>query len=293
MRRQQSNNNVLPEKFCLGSANFGLNYGIKNNQEILTKYDIREIISKAKSLGIKTIDSAFSYGTAHARLSKLGGLEFDLVTKANYSEIKNRASFLLKLDSISNYQHISVLLHDSDFLPKEHLNDGLKILNSLKKDGLINKFGLSIYRPETLELIEDHNYYGIVQYPFNVFDRRMELTGWMQELKLRNVEQFARSIFMQGTLLMEVKKLPKYFCRWKSLFERWESYLYETEQTAIQASISHVLKRGEIDKLVIGTDGADQLSEIISVCSDSSTASFNTSEVCHEDLIEPFRWKLN
>ena len=152
---------------------------------------------------------------------------------------------------------------------------------------------MSIYRPETLELIEDHNCYDIVQYPFNVFDRRMELTGWMQELKLRNVEQFARSIFMQGTLLMEVKKLPKYFCRWKSLFERWESYLHETEQTAIQASISHVLKRGEIDKLVVGTDGADQLSEIISVCSDSSTDSFHASEVCNEELIEPFRWKLN
>ena len=291
--KQLSRNKLAPQKICLGSANFGLNYGIKNNQKILTEHEVKKLLTTANVLGIQSIDSAFSYGCAHARLNKLGGLDFRLITKVNYSELKNSVDFRLCLDSISSCRDISLLLHDSDFLTKADLNDGLKNLSSLKRDGMIKKFGLSIYRPETLDLVDDCNSYDIVQYPFNVFDRRMETTGWMRKLRIRGVEQFARSIFMQGMLLMDVDKLPSYFYRWSGLFEQWAGYLCETQQTAVQASINYVLHRAEIDKIVIGADSSDQLNEIMSICSNPDMEPFNYSEISDEDLIEPFRWKIN
>ena len=69
------------KKIVIGTANFGMDYGIGHNQNKLTDSDIVEILKTAKKLGIDTIDTAISYGNSLNRLGELGIRNFKIITK--------------------------------------------------------------------------------------------------------------------------------------------------------------------------------------------------------------------
>ena len=52
------------KKIVIGTANFGMNYGIGHNQNKLIDSDIVDILKTAKKLGIDTIDTAIAYGNS-------------------------------------------------------------------------------------------------------------------------------------------------------------------------------------------------------------------------------------
>ena len=69
------------KKIVIGTANFGMDYGIGHNQNKLIDSDIIEILKTAKKLGIDTIDTAISYGNSLNRLGELGIRNFKIITK--------------------------------------------------------------------------------------------------------------------------------------------------------------------------------------------------------------------
>ena len=69
------------KKIVIGTANFGMDYGIGHNQNKLIDSDIVEILKTAKKLGIDTIDTAISYGNSLNRLGELGIRNFKIITK--------------------------------------------------------------------------------------------------------------------------------------------------------------------------------------------------------------------
>ena len=52
------------EKLALGSAQFGLAYGISNSHGKVSMNEVFRILTLAKSLGINTIDTASAYGNS-------------------------------------------------------------------------------------------------------------------------------------------------------------------------------------------------------------------------------------
>ena len=81
----------------------------------------------------------------------------------------------------------------------------------LKSDGLVEKIGLSAYTPEEIAKASTLIDLDIVQVPFNIIDRRLLETGWLNRLHDSGVEIHARSIFLQGLLLEDPQNLPLYF----------------------------------------------------------------------------------
>ena len=57
----------------------------------------------------------------------------------------------------------------------------------------------------------------IVQFPLNILDRRFLDKKIIKLIKKNNIIPYARSIFLQGLLLKDIKLL-KYFFKWKKLF---------------------------------------------------------------------------
>ena len=55
----------------LGSAQFGLNYGVTNTVGHLSEEEVAAILLTAHQNGIRWIDTAQSYGSAQRRLGKL------------------------------------------------------------------------------------------------------------------------------------------------------------------------------------------------------------------------------
>ena len=153
---------------------------------------------------------------------------------------------------------------------------------------MINKIGFSIYNPNELEPLLASYKPDIVQAPYNILDRRIKSSGWLQKLNDNNIEVQARSIFLQGLLLMSPIKRNKLFYKWRFLWRDFESWLVKNNISALEASFRFVMSERNFDYVIVGVETQKQLEEIILIsnsdCDLNFPESLSTSDV---NLIEP------
>ena len=289
----------IESKLALGTANFGLNYGISNVEGKLAAKDLENILNLAFQSNINTIDTAQAYGDSESRLGQINTQKFQFVTKIGVGLGENYRSksiqklvfeslSRLKLDSLNG-----VLLHRPEILLG---NDGKEIaseLRYLKEIGLIKNIGVSIYGPELLGSLSKVIELDIVQAPFNVFDQRILASGWSDRLKERGTKIHTRSIFLQGLLLLGKSKLDGFFLKnWPDLFANWFTFQNETEVRAEIIALDFGLRQPWIDRIVVGVDTVDQLSQLLMIesldrCAVSPQITFED-----ENLLNPSNWRL-
>ena len=138
----------MTSKFVIGTAQFGLSYGIANATGQVNSKEVQAILSHAKNNSIKTIDTAISYGNSEISIGTAGVEGWKIFTKLPIipENSKNVYSLINQLieSSLSNLR-VSELeglfLHN----PLQLLSkDGKEIwdtINSLKDEGKIKKIG--------------------------------------------------------------------------------------------------------------------------------------------------------
>ena len=156
------------------------------------------------------------------------------------------------------------------------------------------KIGISIYEPDDLDKIIPNFELDIIQSPINIFDRRLINSFWADELKKKGVEIHARSIFLQGLLLIDPSKRPTYFKKWNKLFKVYDEWLYEKKISNLEVCIRFVLSQDSIDNVIIGIDSCEQLKEIIDIFSSKLEKLIIPNELFSNDkfLLNPSCWKL-
>jgi hypothetical protein len=160
----------------------------------------------------------------------------------------------------------------------------------LKKQGLISKIGVSIYDHEQLQMIINNFDIDLVQLPFNILDNRLVDSGVLSLLDKLNVEIHARSVFLQGLLLMTKQNRPKQFDPWESIWKLWHEWLNDNKITALEATIRHVISVPEITKVLVGVNSKDQLRDIIEV-SDGNLPSIPEGILTNDlNLLNPVNW---
>ena len=82
-------------------------------------------------------------------------------------------------------------------------------------------------------------------------------------MKKKKVEIHARSIFLQGILLKQNKRVVKKFLIWKNIFNKYYDYLKKKKLTPIKACLNFVINKDYIDKIIVGVFSEKQLKEII------------------------------
>ena len=286
-------------KLALGTAQFGLNYGISNKNGLVKKNQAKLILSQASQCNIQILDTAIVYGESENILGEIGITGFDVITKLpsipdGKMDIKawvinNVSSSLSKLKVNSLY---GLLLHQSSDI----LGEKGKILNEvfyeLKNKGLVKKIGVSVYDPNELDDIERAKIkLDIVQAPFNVFDRRLELSGWLDRLAALGTEVHIRSVFLQGLLLLPSEARHKYFSKWAVHFKIWDDWLRINEISALDACLNFVKSYSNIDIIIVGVTDTGQLLDIISKYENDNNSSIPKSLVCNDQLlINPTNW---
>jgi len=286
-------------KLALGSANFGLRYGIKNGGVKLEKTELTRILNLAETSGIKTIDTAQAYGDSEERLGSLGRSEFDVITKIganlgmSYANAEILALVSESLDRLAVNRLGAVLLHRPELLLGP---DGPVIaadLNKLKELGLTEKIGISIYAPDILAEVTNLMDCDIVQAPFNVFDQRILKSGWVKKLRDNGTEIHTRSTFLQGLLLMKRCELPAYFSKnWVALFQDWFDYQRNLDVNADEIALDYVLQQPWIDKIVVGVDSVQQLERLLHIETSMRFESLPYFDVDDIDLLDPSRWRM-
>ena len=292
--------NNFASKLSIGSAQFGLNYGITNKSGKVNHSDVSNILELAKKNNVNHIDTAISYGDSESILGKVGVKDFRISTKLPpllgidsnfYNLIKE-----MMLESISRLKINTldyVLLHRPEDLIGSRGKNIKNALLKLKSDGLVKKIGISIYSPSILNDIACIKDLDIVQSPLNVFDQRIIKSGWLSKLKDLNIIFHARSIFLQGLLLSNKNNIPSYFYQWKDEFEDWEDFTNKNNISKLYAAIKFVNEITEVDKLIIGFEDQKQFMQSIEAFNNTEKYRINYDGLSSDDdkLINPLNWK--
>jgi aryl-alcohol dehydrogenase-like predicted oxidoreductase len=288
----------MKNKISIGTAQFGMNYGISGGTQI-SNLEAKDILELGYKNNVVTIDTAFNYGNCHSILGEIGIIKNEIITKLpeipldtninieNWIFYKISSALKdLKIDVIQG-----VLLHRPAQLL---LVEGDKIYNALcklKSSGLVKKIGISIYEPSELdELIPQFNF-DIVQSPFSIFDQRLLESGWLNILDKLNIEIHIRSVFLQGLLLFKEPR-PKKFDRWADLWQEWDNYLLNSNKSSLENCLQFVYSQEKINKIIIGIDSYQQFSEIIKINLSNDyikPKNFNIKEM--NLLVNPSKWK--
>ena len=283
---------------ALGTAQFGNAYGISNTTGLVTSNTAQEIISLAASTGITVIDTAYGYGPSEALLGSMDISAFNVVTKVPaiphgihnvYEHINEHLNVsLARLNRTSVY---GVLLHSIDGLTPSNATEVFTALSSLKDKGIASKIGVSIYDPQSLShLVDFLPSIDIVQSSFNVVDRRLHLSGWLDKLFELDVEVHARSAYLQGLLLLPTEKLPPYFEPWKHVLEAWHTFCSSQQIAPAHACLLFLSSYPQLSQVVVGVQDPSQLMHLTEYSRYAMPAFPSWLNVEDLALINPTNW---
>lgn len=286
-------------KLALGTVQFGLQYGVANTSGQVKPSEVLKILNLARSCGIDTLDTAAAYGDSESVLGTAGVGDFDIVTKIPPFPVQGppisdwiEATVLHSIKTLGQKSIKGLLFHRSQDLLRADGPLAYSTLAKLKEQGLVEKIGVSVYSPTELDALFLHFKFDIVQVPMNIFDRRIVLSGWLDKLKNFGVEVHIRSAFLQGLLLMPPQKRPGYFLKWDDIFRDYDVWLKEEGLTALHACLGFLHAVKGIDKIVVGTDSASQLEQIIESFKPLRVSVPDSLMSSDESLINPSLWRV-
>ena len=287
----------MKNKIILGSANFDQIYGVKKN--FIKRTEIKKLFDIAQKNKIKIIDTSPLYNKSEKIIGLLNNNRFKIISKIPKKpknlEKKNIKEWFIKnvmvsLKNLKIKKFECLLLHDANSLLGEYGNEIYKNMISVKKNGLTNKIGISIYDFNTLNKILNKFKIDLIQAPLNILDQRLVKTGWLRKLKKRKIEVYARSIFLQGIVLLKYNQLPKKLKKFSTDWMKWENWLKKNKLNSLQACLSFIFNQSQLDGVVLGSDSKNQLKQILKLKklrNSFSTPGFN---IKNNQLIDPRKW---
>ena len=286
-------------RLAIGTAQFGMDYGIGSSPGKVSISEVKKILEYAKLTNINVLDTASAYGKSEKTLGELNVDEFKVVTKTrHFTNFKINDDDLnalnhdfkkslkdLKLDSV-----YGLLIHNADDLMKPGASKIIEFIQNLKKTNKIKKIGVSIYENKHLSFVLENFDIDLVQLPLNIFDRRLIDNGMLKLLSQEGLEVHARSIFLQGLMLMENSSRPCKFDRWDSLWKSWSEWLNDYKISPLEASIRYAMSFSEISKVLVGIDSTNQLIEIVDAASGVLPPIPNDLYTDDSLLLNPSNW---
>jgi len=284
-------------ELALGTAQFGMNYGVNNLRGRIPEREVCEILKLAGEHDLTLLDTAYLYGESERVIGRcLARLRthFRIVSKLppvkELKEVKHFfASSLRRLGVPRLYGY---LVHDfKNYLKYPDIWD--KLLE-FREEGLVEKVGFSLYHPHELEFLFERGIKPhLVQIPLSVLDQRfMTFIPWLTDL---GVEIHVRSVFLQGLVFKPPETLPLEFSPVIQSLKRIRE-LSQRENIPFGAFfLNFVLDTPGVSFVVVGVDGLDHLKALIEAI-DFRERVFSLREellplaISQEDLILPYRW---
>lgn len=271
MQKINWNNSTL-SKLCLGTVQFGIDYGIANTEGQLSQKKVNEILEYVTAEGINCFDTAKAYGNSesvignylkeNSRLNKTNIISkvssdiFSQDEKKVIDEVQN------SLEKLSIEILFGLLLHDSKVLYEWSLEYD-NLVQTLKNKKLIDNFGISIYTDEEFNLAIENDNVDMIQIPFNLFDQRAISKNWLDKAKEKNKLIFIRSVYLQGLLLMDTSDVPSYLEGAKKYLEKIKTISFEMDITINELALSFVNTIADESVVLFGCDNLEQAKENI------------------------------
>ncbi|MEF2230118.1 MAG: aldo/keto reductase [Pseudodesulfovibrio sp.] len=194
---------------ALGTVQLGMDYGVCNRTGKPAFAEALAIVRGAFKGGVREFDTAQGYGDSEAVLGRafaeLGIADRVAVTSKCHAE-PGEASPEEVADLVGGslerlgVPRLSCLLwHREAVLEQGDL--AAAIVDSLRGQGLSDRFGVSVYSPELALRALETGWVDLVQLPGNILDRRFERAGVFALAAELGKAICLRSVFLQGLLL--------------------------------------------------------------------------------------------
>jgi len=279
------------DKISLGTAQFGLEYGINNNKGQTRRDEVSKILKRCKKAGIMHIDTAAAYGSAENVLGEVIQSErlsdsFHITTKYKSDGINN-----LSLSTRESLQKLRVKkLHCQMF----HSYLDFKNTKDFIKPESVDKIGVSVYtNEELLDTLENFNV-SVVQCPFNLLDNDSIRGETLAKAKQKGIEIQVRSAFLQGLFFMDRNNLPPLLIELKSYLKELDRICSENQISMSHLALGYCLSKDYIDKVVIGVDSLEQLNLNIEAVKTplpySLIEEIDKIKVINQSLLSPTNW---
>lgn len=273
-------------KLCLGTVQQGMEYGINNHHGKPSIEESLQIFHEAVMGGITMFDTARAYGDAECLLGEyfkcygnqdkvkvISKLRPNILNGEEpiYDTMRRECENSLNrigIDRLEGY-----LFHTPEYIRNKQ---AVQSLVRLKKEGLVNNIGVSIYNIEDGDVAIDTGVVDYIQLPFSVFDQRGAISGFMQRAKNAGLTIFTRSAFLQGLYFIDENELPEKVKQAEPLVRKLNTMLKTYQQNREELLIRFIKMYEMIDYLVFGVDTVEQLKMDISI--------FKNSTILEKDL---------
>ena len=266
----RNNSSVVPkslnitDKMVLGTAQFGMDYGIANINGKPKKKEVFDILDLAWKKGIRRFDSAPGYGS-EALLGEFitaNGIQDEAIVLTKIPSLYGVSDF--QTDIITNLESslknigcpIDVLFFHNPVDSGLLLSD-LQFFETLLNDYLVSTLGVSVYETKEVESLSGCQFELAFQFPFNVLDRRFE------QVSMPKSKRYARSIFLQGLLSTHNSLRPDAPEELFNLQKRYHNRLTDHHLDPIGYAVSFVTRNNFVDYFLFGVDTVSQLQDIL------------------------------
>ena len=283
----------------LGTANFGLQYGVANNRQMLSNVEIQEILDWAQAIGIKRFDTALAYGSAQdllgRYLDKTKPLDIDSkIGPANCRSSDSIVSSTKEILKNLGIDKLSVLyLHDENLLSSSSAKEISKGINRVLELGLAKQVGVSVYSEEEIsrskKVIPELS---VFQVPENICDRRLINSEIIISLREAGNTFIVRSVFLQGLLLMEPTSIPQKLNLGKKSVQELIEFAGKKSLTSMELCLAYVRSISWVDGVIVGVASLDQFKEVIRATQYLPEGWAEAISIVPTEIVDPRKWSL-
>jgi aryl-alcohol dehydrogenase-like predicted oxidoreductase len=277
------------ETVLLGTAQWGLDYGVTNALGRLTDDALGDLVLAAVDLGFTRLDTAPVYGDAERRIASIAP-GFEVQTKVTASGLDSDAIIASLRESLHRLRMSPVaacLVHDWPALDAEARGTAAAALHRAKRDGLVEQIGVSSYdQRDLVSAVDDFPDIDIVQVPVSVLDQRLDGSAAIDQLRARGTRIQARSVFLQGVAVAADGRFGSH------------PDVVRLREVAVQLcvepqrlALDYVSSRFWVDELVVAPTSVAELEQIHAALGGPRIGTdWTTLASTDEDLLDPRRW---
>ena len=280
-------------KLVLGSAQFGMPYGIANSTGQISQDEVSKILNFASKNNINTIDTAKNYGNSEISigkyLKKSSNSKWSIITKISqdrgiYDQITDSIEKLSVLPNV-------VMAHNAELYVSKKFQ--IELEQVFEKHTF--KIGVSIYTENDIDKVLNAGLKpDIIQVPINILDSRLYRKDIISKLYQNNIEIHARSVFLQGLFYLPLNELDERFVDAIPFLEKLHKIAKKYNVKLSELSLLWLASLKEISKIIIGVDSLSHLQmHLVTISKKLENRAFDEALSIHyenKELLNPLTW---
>jgi len=263
-------------RLVVGTAQFGLPYGIANRIGQPSFEEVCRILECAIGGGATTLDTAAEYGESEAVLGRalreIGALDrVTIVSKVRHVKHMDREPTPGNVrrwirDSVSSsLSHLGIeslplcLFHDTSDIAY------MDMLLDLKKEGLVQHVGVSVAVPEQMEEVLSTPGVEAIQVAVSMLDQRLLRSGHLARAAAAGLAIFVRSVYLQGLIVMPVEEIIPELQEAVPVLCRLRRIAGEAGLSMPEMALRYGLSLPGVTGVLTGVETVEQMAENIAI----------------------------